>query len=260
MCIRDSHEPRFSSAIPGASGFSTKASEPLRVTNILALNAIIGIAARAIRNEPDMTSLEVASSSLEDKENRSVTIDESVDPIGLIVTNAPNSVKATKDFDHSGFPDPTDAEYRETPARPQKKKVPPDKWKSSHWPVPSSYAPLAKTARIAAIFPMTANNINHPGNGISLVASETVITMLITMAIEAKESNRFATGRIVIPRMTLFCDPMNISNTDSVQRRDTNVALDSLAKFVPDSLGRACRDAPITIIPTAPNKAVSLPA
>lgn len=84
--------------------------------------------------------------------------------------------------------------------------------------------------------------------------------MLITMAIEAKESNRFATGRIVIPRMTLFCDPMNISNTDSVQRRDTNVALDSLAKFVPDSLGRACRDAPITIIPTAPNKAVSLPA
>ena len=115
---------------------------------MLALNAIIGIAARAIRNEPDMTSLDVASSSLEDKENKSVTIDESVDPMGLIVTNAPNSVKATRDFDHKGFPEPTDAEYRETPARPQKKKVPPDKWKSSHWPVPSSYAPLTNTARI----------------------------------------------------------------------------------------------------------------
>ena len=33
-----------------------------------------------------------------------------MDPIGLIVTSAPNSVNATNDFDHSGFPDPTDAE------------------------------------------------------------------------------------------------------------------------------------------------------
>ena len=65
--------------------------------------------------------------------------------------------------------------------------------------------------------------------------------MLITMAIDARESNRFATGSIVIPRMTLFCEPMNISNTDSVQTRDTNVALDSLAKFVPDSFGRRAK-------------------
>ena len=104
------HDPRLSSAIPGASGFSTKASVPLRVTSMLALNAMIGIADSAIRNDPAMTSLEVASSSTDDRENKSVTMDESVDPIGLIVTNAPNSVKATSDLDHRGFPDPTEAE------------------------------------------------------------------------------------------------------------------------------------------------------
>ncbi len=103
-------DPRLSSAIPGESGFSTKASEPLMVTSILALKAMIGIADRAIRNDPAMTSLEDGASSLEVRENKSVIMEESVDPIGLIVTSAPNRVNATNDFDHSGFPDPTDAE------------------------------------------------------------------------------------------------------------------------------------------------------
>ncbi len=73
----------------------------------------------------------------------------------------------------------------------------------------------------------------------SWVASEIVSIMLIAMAVEAKESSMFATGSIVIPRITLFCEPMNISKTENVQSNDTNVALDSLAKSVPESFGRA---------------------
>ena len=102
--------PRFSSAIPGESGFSTKASEPLIVTSMLALNAIIGIAERAIRNEPEMTSLDDGSSALFVRENKSTTMEGSVDPIGLIVMTAPKRVNATRDFDHSGFPEPTETE------------------------------------------------------------------------------------------------------------------------------------------------------
>ena len=78
---------------------------------MLALNAIIGIAERAIRNEPEMTSLDDASSSLLVRENKSTTIEGiGFDPIGLIVMTAPNRVNATSDFDHSGFPEPTETE------------------------------------------------------------------------------------------------------------------------------------------------------
>ena len=57
-----------------------------------------------------MTSLDDGASSLLVRENKSTTMDESVDPIGLIVMTAPKSVNATSDFDHSGLPEPTETE------------------------------------------------------------------------------------------------------------------------------------------------------
>ena len=57
-----------------------------------------------------MTSLEEASSSLLESENKSTTMDGSVDPIGLIVITAPKRVNATRDFDQRGLPEPTDTE------------------------------------------------------------------------------------------------------------------------------------------------------
>ena len=94
-----------------------------------------------------------------------------------------------------------------------------------------------KTARMAAIFPMNANTMSHPGNGISWVASEAVSIKLMTKAVEARVRSRFAIGSMVMPAITAFCDPRNISNTDSVQSRETKVAFDSLARWVPHSLG-----------------------
>ena len=94
-----------------------------------------------------------------------------------------------------------------------------------------------KTARTAAIFPMNANIMSQPGNGISWVASETVSIKLMTKAVEARVRSRFAIGNMVMPAITAFCDPMNISNTDNVQRSETKVAFDSLARWVPHSLG-----------------------
>ena len=94
-----------------------------------------------------------------------------------------------------------------------------------------------KTARTAAIFPINANTMSHPGNGISWVASETVSIKLMTKAVEARVRSRFAIGSIVMPAITAFCEPTNISNTDSVQSRETKVAFDSLARCVPHSLG-----------------------
>ena len=59
----------------------------------------------------------------------------------------------------------------------------------------------------------------------------------MTKAVEARVRSRFAIGSIVMPAITAFCEPTNISNTDSVQSRETKVAFDSLARCVPHSLG-----------------------
>ena len=48
--------PRFNSAMPAESGFSMKASPPLRVIITLAARAMIGIIARAIRKAMTMLS------------------------------------------------------------------------------------------------------------------------------------------------------------------------------------------------------------
>ena len=94
-----------------------------------------------------------------------------------------------------------------------------------------------KTARMATIFPMNAYTMSQPGNGISWVASETVSIKLMTKAGEARVRRRFEIGSIVMPAITAFCDHRNISNTDSGQSRETKVAFDSLARWVPHSLG-----------------------
>ena len=88
-----------------------------------------------------------------------------------------------------------------------------------------------KIARMAAIFPMNAYTMSQPGNGISWVASENCEYHIDDQGSrEARVKSRFAIGSMVMPAITAFCDPRNISNTDSVQSRETKVAFDSLAR------------------------------
>ena len=96
--------PRFSSAVPAESAFSTKASPPLSVMSTLAARAIIGIVARAIRKAATKLSSEVTWSSPKFSPSMSAAILPSTSPIGLMVAIDPTRTAAARDLDHNGLP------------------------------------------------------------------------------------------------------------------------------------------------------------
>ena len=111
--------------MPAESGFSMKASPPLRVIMRLATRAMTGIIARAIRNAIAMPSWEEGWSCSKVTPSMSAAILPLLAPSGLTVASAPTSVAAPSDLDHNGLPEALDETYRATPAAVAKKNVPP---------------------------------------------------------------------------------------------------------------------------------------